>query len=361
MTSRVLHVVGSLGRGGAESMVMSLYRAVDRTRVQFDFLVYTSGPDVFDDEVIKMGGRIHRVRSPFAVSGIRRVLQDSGPFVALHAHTNLGSAVPLALAKANRVPIRIAHSHSRSDARTSALGRVYGASARGLLIGAATHLAACGDAAGRNLFGSDSWERRGLFLPNSVDAQQLTGTQPTSLVPELGLPEDARVFACVGRLSPVKNHEFLLELAAHPSFPQDAVIAVIGDGPLRKDLETETTRRGLADRVRFVGPRSDVPGVMKGAEAVLMPSHHEGLPVTLVEAQATGTLSLVSTGVPHEVDLGLGLVRRIPLDAGEWLTAMRQAVPPPPSAEIIEARFRESGYDVRVSARRVVDLYGVDA
>lgn len=155
----------------------------------------------------------------------------------------------------------------------------------------------------------------------------------------------------------VKNHDFLVDLAKSPRWPDDMVIALIGDGALRAHLEARVVAEGLGSRVRFLGVRADVPAIIKGLDLLLLPSHHEGLPMVLVEAQAAGTPCLVSTGVPVEADLGLGLVDRVELDPQAWMAALREERPTRPDVDTIRRQLVDRGYDSAAVARCLTEIY----
>ena len=85
--------------------------------------------------------------------------------------------------------------------------------------------------------------------------------------------------------------------------------------------ETFISANALEDNVTFLGVRKDIPYIMSEIDVLVQPSLFEGLGIVIIEAQAAGTPCIVSTGVPHEVDMGLGMVQYIPLEEpSEWIS-----------------------------------------
>ena len=170
---RVLHVVGAMNVGGAETLLMNLYRKIDRDRVQFDFLVFGEAAGVFDEEIRDLGGRILRLPFPRergvrrAVDDVRQLIRDQGPFAAVHAHVLHASAIAVRAARAEGIPIRIAHSHNTGDVPGGLPRTLYQAWGRRVIVSSSTQLVACGSEAGRYLFGDSQW----TLLRNGVDLE----------------------------------------------------------------------------------------------------------------------------------------------------------------------------------------------
>jgi glycosyltransferase EpsF len=179
----------------------------------------------------------------------------------------------------------------------------------------------------------------------------------------LGAPADVLLVGSIARLIPGKNHNFMLDvLAVDGERGGNMHLVVIGDGHLRPDLEVRARSLGIQHRVHFLGVRHDVPELLHGLDVVILPSLYEGLPLNLVEAQASGTPAVVSDRITREVDLGLGLVRFLSLDsAAEWREVLCESLPQTPGPQVIRRTFLERGYDSSEAARRTAHLFGVDA
>jgi len=346
---RILQVTGPMNRGGAETMLMTLYRALDTTQFQFDFLEFGPGRSDYADEIESLGGRILKAtwsqnprKLPATIQHLADLMMQSGPFAAAHSHILFASGTVLAAAKRAGVPIRIAHSHAAMSSRSSFLSSIYQATSRSAIRRVATHM--------------------GVVVPNAVDTSRffpVTTPQRDRVRDALGLPRDMLVLSSVARFEKVKNHAFLLDLADVLSGRGvEFLMLFIGDGSLRSELETGVDERQLGQRVRFLGLRSDVPELLQASDTVLMPSLYEGVPVSLIEAQASGIRCLVSDTVGREADLGLGLIDFLPItDPSLWANAVTTHVPPPATQQDVGEAMERRGYTVTSSLARMLSLY----
>lgn len=322
---RVLQVTTKMDRGGLETFVMNMYRNVDRTRVQFDFLCHRDGRFAYDDEIEALGGRIYRVPrcNPLDPRYLKAIdsFFEKHPYRVVHSHIDCMSALPLAAARRHGAIMRIAHSHnSRQD---KDLKYPLKLACKRRIRCEATDLFACGVEAGRWMFGTDDF----TVVRNAidVDAYAFDGARRERARAELGIAPTAPVVGHVGRFSPVKNHAFILEVfAALLGQRSDAVLLFAGDGELRSDVKRRAEELGVSGSVRFLGVRSDVPELMQAMDAFIMPSIYEGLPLVLVESQASGLPCVISNSIPQDCDLEGSSIIRLSLSAGaeQWADAL---------------------------------------
>ncbi len=328
---RVLHILGAMNRGGAETWLMHVLRHIDRERFQLDFLVHTEQPAAYDAEIRSLGSRIFHCphyRDPARYAWqFSRIVRRFGPFDALHSHVHHFSGFPLALGRLHGVPVRIAHSHSdtgRDDARAGRTRRLYLAAGRRLIRAHCTLGLAAAEPAASALFGP-AWRGDGRFqiFYCAIDLAPFREAIARDAVrAEFGLSPQDLVFGHVGRFSPMKNHTFLIDVAAHVVLREPrARFLLVGDGPLRPAAERRVREAGLESKVIFAGLRPDVPRLVRGAMDVgLLPSLHEGLPVSMIEIQAAGVRSVLSANVTREAVINPEIVACLPLAAGpeEW-------------------------------------------
>ncbi len=363
-----------MDRAGVETLVMNVYRRLDRTGLQFDFAVVAADESDYDPEILKLGGRLFRHPHPNAalwpyVQRLYGTLRHQGPFAAVHSHVHHFSGAVLLTARLAGVPVRIAHSHTTNDGRAaSAQRRAYRSVMRALISRNATHLLANSRASGTALYGEacDS-DRRFQVVPNGVGLAEFVDPSPrfTGLRQELGLSSSVSLIGHVGRFSPAKNHEFLVRIftALAQRLPT-AHLVLAGDGPLRSEFEQQLLRLGLRSRVHMLGVRGDVAEVMRSLDVLVFPSLYEGLGNVVIEAQAAGVPCLVSDVVPPETDLGLGLVHFMSLKQAPqaWAGAVMEAmdVHRPPFSARKEA-IETSGYTIEHTCRRLLDIYAPEA
>ncbi|MBD2872047.1 glycosyltransferase family 1 protein [Paenibacillus arenilitoris] len=358
---KILHAAVNMNRGGAETLIMNLYRHIDRTKLQFDFL--TCKPGVFDEEIERLGGRIHRIPHITDVGhrgyvrALRRFFAEHGDYPIVHAHMDRMSGLVLRAARGANIPVRIAHSHNtRSEG--GLLARLYKRYAGAHIRYSATHRIACSDAAARWLFGGRAASAR--IMRNGIACERFAYSPEvrSALRSELGVREGTLAIGHVGRFVHQKNHAQLVELFGEVRRRRpDSVLLLAGDGPLRPAIEQRARELGLADNVRLLGVRSDIDRLMQAFDVFVFPSLHEGLPVTLVEAQGAGLPCVISDAVTPEVDMGIGLVRFFPLreltrGVEHVLEAAEQRgriIPP--------AALARKGYDIKQAAREAAAFY----
>ncbi len=320
---RVLHVVVNMERGGAETLLMNVYRNINRSKVQFDFLTCQEG--VFDKEIQEMGGRVHRI--PYVskvghlgyMKALNKFFQEHDHYAIVHSHLDKMSGFVLRAAKKANVPVRIAHSHNTSS-EGNMIVKLYKWYAGNHILPNATNLMACSDKAARWLFTAKA--QQAFIVKNGVDTKKFSYSQDIRyhVRKKLGLHEDAFVVGHVGRFCHQKNHLFLIE-AFHELIKKkpNATLLLVGDGPLRSHIEEKITTLNLHHAVHCLGERSNVHEMLQAFDTFVFPSFHEGLPVTLVEAQAAGLPCVIANTITDEVDLGAGLVNFLELgNPREW-------------------------------------------
>jgi glycosyltransferase involved in cell wall biosynthesis len=322
---RVLHVLGSMDPGGVETWLLSVLKYIDRNSLEFHLCTLGTKAGLYANEVEKLGGKVLRCPKSLNLwsfhNSFRKLLCE-GKYDVLHSHVYLFSGALLRWAKEEGVPIRIAHSHaSRDDRPDNLVRRCY----RGLMRSWVNRNATCGLAvsklAAAELFGVN-WETDSRFrvLHCGIDLDAFQEPIDRNAVrKELGLPLDTPIVGHVANFLPAKNHSFVLEIAAQVLRKRPEIhFLLVGDGPLRPRIQEKAKVRGLSSRMHFVGTRTDVPRLMRGAmDFYLFPSISEGFGLTLLEAQAAGLGCLASDAIPREVSCVPGYVEFLPLSAGE--------------------------------------------
>ncbi|MFC9777740.1 glycosyltransferase family 1 protein [Paenibacillus chitinolyticus] len=369
--TKILHVVGKMHPGGIETLLMNLYRTIDRDKYEFHFAVQFEEKGFYDDEIIELGGRIFR--QPHPKKGLRAFrraflanLKEHGPYQVVHSHIYQFSGYVLKLAGEMNVPVRISHSHNTHDSkRESWLRNLYRRYMRGLIRSNSTTMLGCSRSACEALFGPDCWgDERVVVFPNSIQVQpygQLERDR-SAYRRAVGVTDPhVPVIGHIGRFSEQKNHRFLLDIFARFLRTRpDAQLVLIGDGPLRSEMEARVRELGIADHVHLLGVRKNIPELIGAFDLFLLPSLYEGLGIVVIEAQAAGVPCLISDQVPAEADLNLGLVSRLSLNesADTWAEAIRQKtfgsrLDWPVRLEALQ----ECGYDIQTSVRRLERMY----
>lgn len=359
---RILHVVVNMNRGGAETLIMNLYRNMDRTKVQFDFLTCKEG--VFDKEIVDMGGKVHRI--PYITDvghfGFTKALHQffaSHPeYKVVHSHLDKMSGVVLRLAQKAGIPIRIAHSHNTSSEGGMA-AKVYKWFSGKAILSSATHLIACSNAAAKWLFANQA--NTALILKNGIECDKFVFSPEIrkQVREELKLTQDSFVVGHVGRFAYQKNHSFLIDtFAQFMKYRQDAVLILVGDGPLRSEIEKKVENLNVRDNVKFLGVRSDIERILQALDIFVFPSLHEGLPVTLIEAQGAGLPCVISDAITEEVDMGMELVQFISLNnRTTWIEEIKDLGGRNPVRDTSLQSLTKRGYNISDTARTTQDFY----
>lgn len=311
---RILHIVSKLSiNSGVMNVIMNYYQHIDRTKIQFDFLYFEERTPDFKDEIKTLGGNIFFVNKPSLKSLIKTYKEfydffffNSKQYTAVHLHEIYLVHFIKHFCKKYGIKHLITHAHSTkySDNPKNALRNKI------MCLGlkySATDLFACSKAAGEFYYGKEAVDR-GLvkIIPNAIDLEKYKFNQEIrdKIRKSLNI-ENKFVIGHIGRMSPPKNQIFLLKVFADlKRLNNNAILLIIGDGPLRKQLEEEIIKLNLTDNVILLGVRNDVPNLLMAMDVFVLPSLYEGLPVVCVEAQATGLRCILSDNITKEVDCG---------------------------------------------------------
>ena len=251
---RVLQVIGVMDRGGAETMIMNLYRAIDRTKIQFDFLVHERREGDYDAEIRELGGRFFRLPR-FVGLNEHSYRMECRTLFAAHpewsiVHGHIGSCAPIYLSEAKRAgKYTIAHSHAQNY-ETGLAGLAFRvASYPSRFI--ADYFIGCSREAGIDRFGKRIVEGDTFsVLPNGINASHYACGQSEHDAAKAKMGFAGRPVVChVGRLTPVKNHEFLFDVFERikQKWP-NAVLVLAGRGALRNRLNSRSFLAALVLR-----------------------------------------------------------------------------------------------------------------
>ena len=370
---KVLHVFMNLNLGGAESRMMDLFRSQDANVLVNDFLIMTPEHCHFTDEVLAKGGKIHVIDSPRNgllknLWQLYQLLRKKPQYTAIHAHTSYYSGLCVFIAFLAGISARVTHARNTSTGVDSLPTRAMLAVGRQLSALFATSRFAISTDAGEFLYGTNPTKKnansaRFEVIPNAFDFGKIKHIQSISAEEKLAHDIDPKLLniVCVGRFYAVKNHDFLLTvIRCLADESSDFCLHLIGDGELNEVLRSQAKSLGLADKVRFWGKRTDVADLLALFDVMVMTSKSEGLGVAALEAQAAGLPCVLSSGIPSEADIGLGLCRFLPLNlsANAWVEAIQQqALLSPVSKVDIEQKFEQLGYSLSATRQRYLDAY----
>jgi glycosyltransferase involved in cell wall biosynthesis len=363
---KVLHVVGGMNAAGLETLIMNIYRNIDRNNVQFDFAVQTTEKCFYDDEIMRMGGKIIPHPKPKNSinkykNALKKTLVENGSYDAVHSHVLFFSGIVLSVAKELNIPVRIAHSHSTSDSKDNSIYRkLYRYMMRREILNNATHLLGCSIEACKYVFGNSSIS---MHYPNAIDLKEYKDLNKNKsyLTNELKISSDSVILGHIGRFTKPKNHVFIIELFSYylKKNPK-AHLVLVGDGNERENIERLVYKKNIVSNVHFLGLRKDISSILSSIDIFLFPSLYEGLGIVLIEAQAASVPCLISDVIPKEADLKIGLVRRLNLsvEAQIWAEAIEETLK---TGEkdwgTIESALKDNGYDIISTSKKLIRIY----
>lgn len=297
---RILQCVNDMHRAGLETMLMNYYRNIDREKIQFDFLTHRPERSDYDDEIESLGGKIYYAprlypqNYPAYFSYMKDFFKKHPEYQIMHSHIDSMSYLPLLAGKKAGVPVRIAHSHNTSIDKDFKypLKQYF----RFRITSAANHYLACGEEAGKYLFGNKEFK----VIPNAVDASKFYFNESVrqNKRKELGYTKEF-VVGHVGRISYQKNHKFLIEVFNElQKLETNAVLMLVGVGEKEPEIREQVKRLKLEEKVRFLGNRSDVNELYQAMDVFVLPSLFEGIPVVGIEAQFADLPCIFSDKIP---------------------------------------------------------------
>lgn len=347
---RILQVGMSPYYGGTEAFIMSHYRAIDRTIVQFDFLNVYSEKIACQDEIKNLGGHIYNLDMA-RHHGIMQYHHNLDVFFARNAqrfdavHCNFQSLINIDIlkyAKKYGIRVRIAHAHNSGYGKEPTLKQklVIWINRATLPFFATTYFS-CSSLAARWMFGKEA-----IIIKNAINTDKFcySESKRKEVRSKLNL-DDKFVVVSVGRLDPQKNPIFMLDIFAEVNrVCANSELLVVGDGVMREEMKSRISGLGIQKAVVMLGNRNDVHELLQAADTFLLPSRFEGLGIVLVEAQAAGLPTITSAKVvPDDVAI-TNLLNFCSLDASakEWadvVLATRNTVRMDRKKEIVDSGF----------------------
>ncbi len=360
---RIAHVIGKMVGGGVETFVMNYYRNVDRTKMQFDFIIDSDSKIVPREEIEKMGGRIIEI-PPYQkifsyIKALKKVL-DENKYVIVHSHLNSLSVFPLFAAYLSRVPVRIAHSHSTTNKKEwkkniiknilKPFSKIF-----------STHYFACSEHAAKWLFGEKNVKKQLVkIIPNAIDVDKFKfNTQIRANIREKLKLEDKLLIGHVGRFVEQKNHIFLIDLFNEVyKERKDAVLILIGEGPLEEQIKQRVKYYNLDNVVYFLGIKDNVNELMQAMDVFVFPSLYEGLGIVTIEAQCSNLNVICSEFVPTEVCINDNIKFCKLENIDIWKKNILEM-----STERLDCsgKIKSYGYDIKIEAEKfqnhIIELY----
>ncbi len=329
---RLLCLLSGMNAGGAETFLMKIYRKLDKSKYQMDFCINISEQCFYEEEIVAMGGRIYRIPSKSEnlkefKSQLSKIIRENKYQYVMRVTSSAMGFLDLKIAKKAGAKVCVARSSNASDGgglkafAAHYLGRLLFSKYVDVKI-------APSDLAAKYTFGKKEYEKgRVNILHNAVDLDSFYFDEEArrQIRKEFKISDDVKVFGHIGRFTEQKNHEFLVEIfdRIHKK-DSSAMLLLVGTGSLENKIHTKVRALGLKDNVIFTGVRNDIPKLLSAMDAFVFPSFFEGMPNTVIEAQACGLSCVIADTITKEADI-TGIVQYLPIgDADLWAeTAIR--------------------------------------
>ena len=360
MTNRikVLHYIPGFKFGGIESRMIEVFKGIDKTKYQLDFLILTSLDNYLVEEIKANGGNVFQVPS-FSpkniishINGLKKVLSDN-KYDIIHSHSAATGFVLLWLAKKQNIKGRIIHARTSSFAGSS-LPKL-----RMLLqkiaIYYSTYKLAVSQKAGDWAFGGKKFS----VIPNSIDLEKFAyNIKQRNEVHKFYNLDNKNVFGHIGRKTYAKNHKFLFEIFAQIIEEKpNSVLLLVGVDDKDQNLNDWITEFAIADNVVFCGYQEDVSKYHSAMDVLIFPSFYEGFPGTLVEAQASGLKCYCSDVITKEVSLTENIeFISLNADAKVWASKIIKSMANPNRRSYIE-EIKNKGFSIEATVQKFEELY----
>lgn len=345
-------------KNGITNVIFNYLRAIDCDKETFDLVSPNQPDDYYVIEVEKKKGRVYVLPRRtdivrYWTSLLNLIRENRYDVVHIHgnSHTTL---LELTAAKVAGCGVRMVHAHTTTCAHVVV---------HGLLTPVfnlfCTHGLACGEAAGKFMFGKKPF----TIVNNGVDTYKFAFCieHRNTIRKQYGF-ECSKVIGHVGYFSEIKNHRWIIEVFRSLLEIDKAYrLLLIGDGELRGEIEDKAKSYGLFDCITFTGNINNVDEMLNAMDLVLMPSLFEGLPLTLIEQQVNGLRCVCSDTITTEVDK-TGNLRFLSLSksAEEWASEVDSFLDTSHRKErsrIAIEKIREAGYSIQEEAEELLALY----
>ncbi len=360
---RVLHVVGKMHYGGMETLIMNIYRHIDRSKVQFDFLVHYEEPGEYDEEIRELGGKIFVMPKTVPQNyfiykkALFNFFTEHQEYKIIHGHLQSVAFLYHKIAKKTGDRCCITHSHASG----------YDKNLKGIFSYLTALLAqnntdvffGCSNAACEAYFKKAIKSGKKMtVIKNGIDSSKyIFNSAIRKKVREENNLGDALVVGHTGRLSPAKNHVFLLKIFNEIlKRNENSILLLAGDGPLKDAIRETAEKMNIYSNIRFLGARSDINELLQAEDIFVLPSLYEGLGIALIEAQAAGLKCFASTAVPQDANI-TDLLNYIRLEKSPeyWAEEILKSIP----YERINTNsdIVNSGFDIAETAKELEAFY----
>ena len=359
---RVLHYIYGLNIGGAESFLYNLISSIPKDEFVFDFCIQSKKN--INERLIKLiecrGGKIHHI-APYNKRYIKnrndfKKIVISGNYKIIHFHMNsLINVEPIKEGLKLGIQV-VVHSHS-TKTNAGKIGNIIHKINVNFFENKKFQRLSCGYEAGKWFYKKSNF----IIIQNGINVNdyKFSEERRTIIRNSLGITDNIRVIGHVGRFTYAKNHEFILDVFNEVcKITKNIRLVLVGDGELRTEVEKKVLLLGLKEKVNIIGNVSNVSDYLSAFDLLLFPSHYEGLPFVMIEAQTSGLPILCSDVISQDACItDLTICKSLNEDKKDWATNIlnisMEKQNRPKYANIIE----KTNYNSVMTARKVINLY----
>lgn len=358
---RVLQILGIVANGGVEAVIMNYYRNIDKSKIQFDFVVHNDADENYIKEILSMGAKVYKV-TPYNQNVFKFMYEiyhiiKSNQYQIVHSNMNALSGFALLPAYLAGAKVRILHNHT-TDSKEEKLRSLIKRLLRPFAKLFANQYWACSKLAAEWMYGKNAIINSKItIINNAIDLEKFKFNKEKRerLRKELGL-ENSFVIGHVGRFMKQKNREFLIDIFNEVlKQKKNARLLLIGDGKLKLQIEEKVKKLGIKSAVMFLGVRNDVADLYNAMDVFILPSLYEGLPVVGVEVQANGLPFICSDKVTDEILLTNNIkLLSLRQPKTEWCSAIINAE----RKEIVNNEdILLKNFDIKSESRKLENIY----
>lgn len=364
MMMRVLQILDSLDMGGIESYLMNIYRHIDRTKVQFDFVIFKE-TNFFEEEAKHLGARVYKCLDDSYKEQLMfvRDIQLKYNYPIVHCHNcSLKGLIrgTFSVRYLKNRPIIVAHSHNPGMPTNTTSDKIIRYLLKKIITDSSDYYFACSQESSDSKFLLGKDPTRYAIVKNGIEVQAYSFDSKIrkEIRKELNIDDSTFVYGSVGRLEAQKNHEFLIRRFAEVvKLRDDVKLLLVGDGSLREQLIELAKKLDVFNKIIFVGTKDNSNDYLQVMDMFVFPSIYEGLGISLIEAQANGLPSLVSDIIPKEAFV-TDLVTSVPLtNFDRWTRYMVGGVQQENRSLEYVKEVRKAGYDIQEVAAFLQNFY----
>ena len=359
---KVLYVLSYLSKnGGVQSVVNNYFKHLNKN-IQVDFLVLLPGDKEMEEEIRKKGCNIYYLKGSqeknlfLFLKEIKKFFREHHDYDILHNHQTNLDIFYLREAKKWKIPVRIMHAHStRYD-----IGKIRMLILRLMSKVYSNYYFACSKEAGQFMFGKNIINNPKFYVINNAiySKEYNFNSEIRDKVRKENNLENNLVIGNVSRMVESKNHEFLLEIFYEIlKIHKKSKLLLVGNGPLENKLKEKVKKLNIEDNVIFYGVSNKVNEILQGIDVFVLPSIFEGVPVTIIEAAASGVKYVISDTIDsHLKHNDLELKLNLNLTAEEWAKSILEFAKKY-NRENQKELIKESGFDIEEQTDRLEKIY----